>query len=867
MFKSVLKKIFGSYAERYIKTMQPMVSAVASLEPKMQELSFDQLAEAAAMLKEKLANGATEDEIMNQTFALVREAGRRTLNMRHFDVQLMGGYTLHKGKISEMKTGEGKTLVATLALSLNAMGGKGAHLVTVNDYLARRDAQWMSPIYLALGLSVGIIQHERSFLVEWDDKEAFTTKLIEVTRPEAYAADITYGTNSELGFDYLRDNMKPPHEPTAQRELNFAIVDEVDSILIDEARTPLIISGPTERSTEKYYNVDMVVRQLSAEAHYKVDEKNRSVQMNDEGINFVEKELGIDNLYDIKYVDVLHNVNNSLKAHAIFKKDVDYVVKDGQVIIVDEFTGRLQPGRRYSDGMHQALEAKEGVQIESENQTLASITYQNYFRMYKKLSGMTGTALTEANEFLSIYNLGVAVIPTNMKMIRKDYTDVIFRTAKEKYIAIVDEIEEMHKTGRPVLVGTSSIEKSELISELLDRKKIKHEVLNAKNHEREAEIVKDAGLKGAVTIATNMAGRGTDIKLGDGVRELGGLHIIGTDRHESRRIDNQLRGRAGRQGDPGSSRFFVSLEDDLMRIFGSEKIASIMQRLGMKEGESIEHPIITRSIEGAQKKVEAFHFEIRKHLLDYDNVMNQQRNVIYTLRRDIIAGGASDEIIAETIDNVIDAMIETYINAAEKPDYEALEKEIVEVFDIEFTFAEDRRQLHTEIERLKSLVNARLEQKKQEFGGFFADVARFLYTSILDSKWKENLLHMDHLRDSVGLRGYGQKDPLNEYKREAYNLFITMMNKVNSEVIRVLFHVEMNKQSDIEEAEQNQERVQTKEEQRDIFAEKPQQQQEEKRTPIKREFPKVGRNDLCPCGSGKKYKKCHGANEPDANED
>jgi preprotein translocase subunit SecA len=597
-----------------------------------------------------------------------------------------------------------------------------------------------------------------------------------------------------------------------------------------------------------------------------MDEKNRSVQMNDEGINFVEQELGIENLYDIKHVDILHNVNNSLKAHAIFKKDVDYVVKDGQVIIVDEFTGRLQPGRRYSDGMHQALEAKEGVQIESENQTLASITYQNYFRMYKKLAGMTGTALTEANEFLSIYNLGVAVIPTNMKMIRKDYTDVIFRTAKEKYIAIVDEIEEMCKTGRPVLVGTSSIEKSELVSELLNRRKIKHEVLNAKNHEREAEIVKDAGLKGAVTIATNMAGRGTDIKLGEGVREAGGLHIIGTDRHESRRIDNQLRGRAGRQGDPGSSRFFVSLEDDLMRIFGSEKISSIMQKLGMKEGESIEHPIITRSIEGAQKKVEAFHFEIRKHLLDYDNVMNQQRNVVYSLRKDIISGNASDEIVAETIINVIDAMVEAHVNAADKPDYEAFEKEIFEIFDIEFKFADDRRQLHNELERLKGLVNAKLEQKKQEFGGFFADVARFLYTSILDSKWKENLLYMDHLRDSVGLRGYGQKDPLNEYKREAYNLFISMMNKINSEVIRVLFHVEMNQKSDIEEAEQSQERVQTREEQRDIFAEKP-QQSEEKRAPIKREYPKVGRNDLCPCGSGKKYKKCHGANEPDANED
>jgi len=867
MFKSVLQKIFGSYAERYIKSMQPMVSAVAALEPKMQELGFDQLAEAAQMLRDKLKEGATEDEILNQTFALVREAGRRTLNMRHFDVQLMGGYALHKGKISEMRTGEGKTLVATLAMTLNALGGKGAHLVTVNDYLARRDAQWMSPIYLSLGLTVGIINHERSFLVEWDDKEAFTTKLSDVTRQEAYAADITYGTNNEFGFDYLRDNMKPPHEPTSQRELNFAIVDEVDSILIDEARTPLIISGPTERSTEKYYNVDAVVKNLRIDEHYTKDEKSRTVQLKDEGINVVEREMNIENLYDIKYVDVLHNVNNSLKAHAIFKKDVDYVVKDGKVVIVDEFTGRLQPGRRYSDGMHQALEAKEGVNIESENQTLASITYQNYFRMYKKLAGMTGTALTEANEFMSIYNLGVAVIPTNMRMIRNDHTDVIFRTAKEKYIAIVDEIEEMNRTGRPVLVGTSSIEKSELVSDLLNRRKIKHEVLNAKNHQREAEIVKDAGLKGAVTIATNMAGRGTDIKLGEGVRELGGLHIIGTDRHESRRIDNQLRGRAGRQGDPGSSRFFVSLEDDLMRIFGSEKIAGIMQKLGMKEGESIEHPIISRSIEGAQKKVEAYHFEIRKHLLDYDNVMNQQRNVIYTLRKDIIAGEALDEIISETIDNVIDTMTETYVSAAEKPDYEAFEKEIYEIFDIEFRFDEDRKNFHNELVRLKELAAGKLAAKKESFGDFFPEVVRFLFTTILDNKWKENLLQMDHLRDSVGLRGYGQKDPLNEYKREAYNLFVGMMNKVNNEVVRVLLHVELNRQSDIQEAEQKQERVQTREEQRDIFAEQPRQQSEEKRSPIKREYPKVGRNDPCPCGSGKKYKKCHGINETDADED
>ncbi len=863
MLKSIAKAIFGSYAERYIKSMQPMVDSVNALEPKMQALSNADLAGVTLALRERLENGENEDKILSEAFALVREAGRRTLNMRHFDVQLMGGYALHKGKISEMKTGEGKTLVATLAMYLNAVSGKGAHLVTVNDYLARRDAQWMSPIYKILGLTVGIIQHERSFIVEWEDENAFTTTLREVTRSEAYAADITYGTNNEFGFDYLRDNMKPPYEPLAQRELNFAIVDEVDSILIDEARTPLIISGPTERSTEKYYDVDAVVRLLNPTEHYTFDEKNRTVQLNDNGINLLEKEMKIDNLYDIKHVDVLHNVNNSLKAHALFKKDVDYVVKDGQVVIVDEFTGRLQPGRRYSDGMHQALEAKEGVKIESENQTLASITFQNYFRMYKKLAGMTGTAITEAQEFLSIYNLGVAVIPTNMKMIRKDYTDVIYRTAKEKYLAIVAEIEEMNKSGRPVLVGTSSIEKSELISSLLTKKGIRHEVLNAKNHEREAEIVKDAGSKGAVTIATNMAGRGTDIKLGEGVIELGGLHIIGTDRHESRRIDNQLRGRAGRQGDPGSSRFFVSLEDDLMRIFGSEKISAIMQKLGMKEGESIEHSIISKSIEGAQKKVEAFHFEIRKHLLDYDNVMNQQRNVIYSLRRDIMQGESADEIVSETIENVIESMTEAHINSAERPDFESFEKDIYSVFDMEFAFSSDRKVYQQELERLRTEISKKLEEKKEQFGGYFAEVARFLYINVLDSKWKENLLHMDHLRDSVGLRGYGQKDPLNEYKREAYNLFVSMMNRINAEVVRFLFHVELDNRNDIEEAEKQQERVQTKEEQRDIFAEQ-KKAPEEKKSPIKRDLPKVGRNDLCPCGSGKKYKKCCGANEPDS---
>jgi len=863
MFKSVAKKIFGSYADRYIKRLQPIVDAVASFESTMKALSNEELKAKTDEFRQALKNGKTEDDILPEAFAAAREASVRSLGMRHFDVQIMGGYALHKGKISEMKTGEGKTLVATLALYLNGISGKGAHLVTVNDYLARRDAQWMSPVYLMLGLKVGIIQHQRALLVEWDNEAEFTTKTVDCSREDAYAADITYGTNNEFGFDYLRDNMKSPQEPLAQKALNFAIVDEVDSILIDEARTPLIISGPTESGTEHYYEVNNIAKDLKPHVHYKLDEKNKTAQLNDEGINAIEKALNIDNLFDIKYVDMLHHFNNAIKAHSLFSKDVDYVVKDGEVIIVDEFTGRMQPGRRYADGMHQALEAKEGVKIESENQTLASITFQNFFRMYKKLSGMTGTAMTEAQEFLSIYGLEVAVIPTNMNMIRIDHTDVIFRTTQEKFDAIVKEIIEMNKLGRPVLVGTSSIEKTEFISSMLNKKNIKHEVLNAKNHEREAEIIKDAGKKGAVTIATNMAGRGTDIKLGEGVADLGGLHILGTDRHESRRIDNQLRGRAGRQGDPGSSRFYVSLEDDLMRIFGSEKISNIMQKLGMKEGESIQHPIISKSIEGAQKKVEAFHFEIRKHLLDYDNVMNQQRNVVYSLRTDIITGEATDSIITETIENVVDNMIEVYVNATDKPDFEEFTKDIEDTFDIEFVFSEDKKELPNDITRLKAAIDAKLEEKRDQFGGYFAEVTRFLYINILDSKWKENLHQMDYLRDSVGLRGYGQKDPLNEYKREAFNLFLEMMNKVNSDVVKFLFHVAVQTESDVQEASKR-EKVQTKEEHKDIFNE---QKHENKKKPITRNMPKVGRNDLCPCGSGKKYKKCHGASEDTGEDD
>ena len=858
MLKSVAKKIFGSYADRYIKKLQPVIDGVAALEDACKKLTEEEMIAKTEGFREALKNGKTEDDILHEAFALAREASIRTLGMRHFDVQIMGGYALHKGKIAEMKTGEGKTLVATLALYLNGISGKGAHLVTVNDYLARRDAQWMSPLYLYLGLTVGVIQHQVSYRIVWDNKEEFTTKLEACSREEAYSASITYGTNNEFGFDYLRDNMKSPEEPLAQKELNFAIVDEVDSILIDEARTPLIISGPTERGTDHYYEVNTIVKDLVPHTHYTLDEKNKTAQLNDDGINAIEKAMGIDNLFDIKYVDMLHHFNNSIKAHALYNKDVDYVVKDGEVIIVDEFTGRMQPGRRYADGMHQALEAKEGVNIESENQTLASITFQNFFRMYDKLSGMTGTAMTEAQEFQSIYNLEVAVIPTNMIMVRKDNPDVIYRTVKEKFDAIVDEIEDMNKIGRPVLVGTSSIEKTEIISSVLNKRKIKHEVLNAKNHEREADIIKDAGQKGAITIATNMAGRGTDIKLGEGIADLGGLHILGTDRHESRRIDNQLRGRAGRQGDPGSSRFYVSLEDDLMRIFGSEKISSIMEKLGMKEGESIQHPIISKSIEGAQKKVEGFHFEIRKHLLDYDNVMNQQRNVVYSLRKDVIAGDANEQIIQETIDGVIDNMVEVFINATEKPDFAEFENEIEQIFDIEFKFNEDRKELQNDLKTLNELVNKKLEEKRDQFGGYFAEVVRFLYINILDTKWKENLHQMDYLRDSVGLRGYGQKDPLNEYKREAYNLFLEMLNKVNSDVVKFLFHVQVQEESDVEQASKR-EKVQTTEEHKDIFGDD--QQQEAKKKPVTRNMPKVGRNDPCPCGSGKKFKKCHGVQE------
>lgn len=854
MIKFLAQKIIGNYNDRYIKRINPVVEAINAREDDISKLSNEALSDKTFYFKEALTQGKTVDDILIDAFAVVREVSKRTIGLRHFDVQLIGGYVLHKGKIAEMKTGEGKTLVATLALYLNALDGGGAHLVTVNDYLAKRDALWMGPIYLFLGLSVGVLQHEISYLVEWDDKDKFTTKLVETDRKNAYMADITYGTNSEFGFDYLRDNMKYKLEDYVQRELKYAIVDEVDNILIDEARTPLIISGPTDESITLYYKIDEVVRPLKKDVDYTIDEKARQVKLTDAGIDKVERALNIDNLFDIKHIDTLHFVNNALKAHALFKIDRDYVVQNGKVIIVDEFTGRLMPGRRYSEGLHQALEAKERVEIESENQTLASITLQNYFRMYKKLAGMTGTAHTEAAEFKEIYNLDVIVIPTHKPMIRKDYPDSIYKTTREKYNAIVDEIVNLHREGRPVLVGTVSIEKSEHLSNLLSRKKIKHEVLNAKYHEKEAQIIAQAGQKGAVTIATNMAGRGTDIKLGEGVAELGGLHIIGSERHEARRIDNQLRGRSGRQGDPGSSRFYMSLEDDLLRIFGSDKISGIMRRLGMKEGEPIEHPLISKAIEGAQKKVEAMHFEIRKHLLEYDNVANQQRQIIYSLRRNILEEKNLDELLNEMIGNVLNQLFSQYVSDLHEADIESLKAEISRIFNVTPEL-DGLNNKNIEIYREKILMSIYdyLNNKKEMFAEHYNDFLRFLMINILDAKWKDHLLSMDYLRDSVGLRGYGQKDPLIEYKKEAYNLFVELITRIHREIVEFLFHVEVKQHADVRLEEKK--RV-YKEEKRDVFASS---SEEEKKRPIKRKTPKVGRNDLCPCGSGKKYKKCCGA--------
>ncbi len=837
MFGQVLKKIVGSKNERDIRRLRPLVEQVGSLEPKIKRLSDDQLRAKTGYFKEQIEKGASLEDLLPESFAVVREASVRTLGMRHFDVQVMGGIVLHEGKIAEMKTGEGKTLAATMPVYLNALTGKGVHVVTVNDYLARRDAEWMGAIYNFLGLSVGVIGHDM------DDAQ----------RRKSYAADITYGTNNEFGFDYLRDNMKFSLKDYVQRDFYYCIVDEVDSILIDEARTPLIISGPADESTDLYYRINRVIPKLRKDEDYTIDEKARTAVLTEEGIAHAEKILKIDNLYDPKYLEVLHHLNQALKAHTLFKKDVDYIVKSGEVIIVDEFTGRLMPGRRYSDGLHQALEAKENVKIERENQTLASITFQNYFRMYEKLSGMTGTADTEAAEFRKIYNLDVVVIPTNEKMIRIDYPDVIYPTENDKFKAAVNEIEELHKIGRPVLVGTISIEKSERLSKMLKQRGIPHNVLNAKHHEKEAEIVAQAGQRGAVTISTNMAGRGTDIVLGEGVADLGGLHILGTERHESRRIDNQLRGRAGRQGDMGSSRFYLSLEDDLLRIFGSERIQGIMGRLGMNDHEPIENKLVTKAIESAQRKVEGQHFDIRKHLLEYDDVMNQQRDVIYRQRKNILAGGDLRDEIFQMIEDLVDGLIEKFTDEksyAEEWHLKALKESVFELFGLRLDPGpvEDLTQDSIR-EKILGLARAAYEQKEAEIGAsIMRELEQFILLQSVDNQWKDHLLSMDHLKEGIGLRGYGQRDPLREYQKEGYEMFMEMIERIKVESISLLFHIRPSREESLALA--------TPKEQ-EIYLSRG---DGEKRTPVKREGRKIGRNEPCPCGSGKKYKKCCGRN-------
>ncbi len=835
MLGYLTKKIFGSRNDRYLKSLLPEVARINTLEPAMQALSDADFPARMAAWREEVAGGRDLDSLLPEAFALTREASRRVLNMRHFDVQLMGGMVLHQGKIAEMKTGEGKTLVATLPVVLNALSGKGVHVVTVNDYLARRDAAWMGQLYTFLGLTVGVIVHGLS----------------DAERQAAYASDVTYGTNNEFGFDYLRDNMKFYKHQLVQRPLNFAIVDEVDSILIDEARTPLIISGAGEKSTALYGRVNAIIPRLIRDEHFSLDEKARTVILTDEGVVHCEEILGVSNLFDPSNITLQHHILQALRAHYLFTRDDHYIVKDGQVVIVDEFTGRLMPGRRFSDGLHQALEAKEGVKVEAENQTLASITFQNFFRMYEKLAGMTGTADTEAVEFQQIYGLEVIVAPPNKPMVRKDFPDVILKTQKEKYEAIVEEIRQLHAKGQPVLVGTTSIEKSEYISELLKKKRVPHEVLNAKHHEKEAEIVAMAGQKGRVTIATNMAGRGTDIVLGEGVRELGGLHILGSERHESRRIDNQLRGRSGRQGDPGTSRFYLALDDTLMRLFGSERIAGIMERLGLEDGQTIENPLITRSIENAQKRVEGHNFEIRKQLLEYDNVMNQQREVIYSLRREFMIAENLQPTVEEFVDDLLSDVYEPLENR--KGRTETLEEarsmirsKLDEVFAMERMVEAGR---FVEKDDARTAILSVLNEHRAAAPDQYQEILRFFLLDALDRNWKEHLLQMDYLKEGIGLRGYAQRDPKQEYKREGFEMFEDLLFRIRENTMKALtrLRVELVQQEELKHEEQDNvkyagggEAVETKPD------------------TVRRADPKVGRNDPCPCGSGQKYKRCCG---------
>ena len=840
MIANILTKVFGSKNERELKKIAPIVQSINDLESDIRKMSDEQLKTQTLRFKERHNNGEPLDDLLPEAFATVREASLRTLDMRHFDVQLIGGVVLHRGKIAEMKTGEGKTLAATLPAYLNALTGKGVHIVTVNDYLARRDTEWMGNIYNFLGLSVGTILHGL------DDEE----------RKNAYSADITYGTNNEFGFDYLRDNMKFDSAAIVQGDLNFAIVDEVDSILIDESRTPLIISGPAEKSTDLYLHVNTIIPRLVRDQDYTIDEKVRSATLTEEGIAKAEKMLKIDNLYDPKYIELLHHVNQALKAHTLFKRDVDYIVKHGEVIIVDEFTGRLMPGRRYSEGLHQALEAKEKVNIENENQTLATVTFQNYFRMYNKLAGMTGTADTEAAEFKKIYDLDVSVIPTNQPMIRKDYPDVIYKTRREKFDSAMDEIVALHKKGQPVLVGTISIDVSEDFSKKLKKRGIKHSVLNAKNHEKEAEIISMAGQKGAVTISTNMAGRGTDIVLGDGVVDLGGLHILGTERHESRRIDNQLRGRSGRQGDPGSSRFYLSLEDDLLRIFGGERITGIMEKLGMEEGEPIEHNLISRAIENAQSKVEAHHFDIRKQLLEYDDVMNQQREVVYRQRREILTGQNLKPLMIDMINEKAEEIAHSYSNEraeAEEWDWKGVNEAVFKQFNFRLKKLDEATMDGLTTEGLANEISAsslRVYDEKESMVGSedFRNLERIIMLQTMDNLWKDHLLSMDHLKEGIGLRGYAQQDPLIVYKKEGFDLFQDMIARVKEETIGILFRIQISEPEKITD-------LRKPKEQKMVFSSG---DVPESKKPVQRAQKKVGRNAPCTCGSGKKYKKCCG---------
>jgi preprotein translocase subunit SecA len=898
MIKSLVKKFVGSKNDRDIKLMMTKVAQVNALEETLVGLSDEQLRAKTEEFRQRIQQGETVDDLLVEAFAVVREGSKRVLGMRHFDMQLIGGMVLNAGKISEMKTGEGKTLVATLSTYLNALSGKGVHVITVNDYLASRDAEWMGKLYRFLGLSVGCIVHGL------DDRE----------RQAAYGADITYGTNNEFGFDYLRDNMKFDLADYVQRPLHYAIVDEVDSILIDEARTPLIISGPSESSSDLYYRVDVIIPRLkkgetsetrdgaigqSVKHHtgdYTVDEKAKSAMLTEEGVRKAEKLLAVENLYDPVNIELLHHVNQALKAHALFKRDVDYVVKNGEVMIVDEFTGRLMEGRRWSDGLHQAVEAKEGVKIESENQTLATITFQNYFRMYEKLAGMTGTADTEAKEFSQIYNLEVVVVPTNRPMARVDNPDVIYKTAKEKYLAAIEDIIACHKRGQPVLVGTISIEDSELLAELLQKRGVPHNVLNAKQHGREALVVAQAGRKGSVTLATNMAGRGTDIVLGgnaemmaraeaagvdaeerDAVFEaalarhqaqcikekeevlaLGGLYILGTERHESRRIDNQLRGRSGRQGDPGASRFYLSLEDDLLRIFGSQRVAFVMDKLRIPDGEPIEHGMISKAIENAQKKVEAHNFDIRKHLIDYDDVMNRQREVIYSQRREILGGDDIRGTIESILNEAIADSVATFCpdkTRSDDWDWQRLAEDIFNQFAFlpEFGDIDQQKASVDELEQaLKQQAQAQLSAREVEFTPpVMEHLCQVLLLQTIDSQWKGHLLSVDHLKEGIGLRGYGQKDPKGEYKKEAFALFMQMMEQVRQEVLQKLFRVQLAREEDIEQME-------ARRRQQQMTLNRMGSDSEGKK-PVTREEEKVGRNDPCPCGSGKKHKKCCGS--------